>query len=173
MKCSELIEFIKSNDIAVYGAGFIAESFYAALQMRNLEKRVRYFIETDAGKEQKSIQGVPVIGIKDVVNIESIFICIAVHEAVKNEIEMLLLERNATHFLWIRPYIAELVSGNVLYHHRKIETSQIIQHEPYDNYTLAVRYLAIENYYKKNDIGYGGSGSGGISGYCHRNVGRG
>lgn len=154
MKCSELIDIVSNNDIAIYGAGNVAENFYRALRTRELEKRVKYFIETDAGKTDRNVQGVPVVGIKDIIKIKKIFICVAVHEAVKDEIETLLLKENLTNFVWICPYIIELVLGPLIEHHKKIRTADLIQHEPYDDYTLAVRYLAIENYYKKNNIGY-------------------
>ena len=79
MKISELIDLINNNDIAIYGTGFVAQNFYAALQMRNLEKRVKYFIVTDVEKAYGMVQKVPVRAVKDMVNEKEILVCIAVH----------------------------------------------------------------------------------------------
>lgn len=154
MECSELIELIRVNDIAIYGAGYVAETFYKALQIQNLENRVKYFIETETTKTNRTIQGVPIITIENIDIIKEMFICIAVHDAVKDEIESILLDWNITNYIWIRPYLMELALGKMIERHKKIGTFELVKQEPYDDYALAVRYLAIENYYKKNAIGY-------------------
>lgn len=154
MKLSKLIDLINNNNIAIYGKGFVAETFYATLQMRNLEKRVKYFVVTDKEKAYGTIQGIPVRSVMDIVNEKELLICIAVHEAIKDDIETILLELNINSFVWIHPYIVEMALGEVIQHHKQIKVPKLIQHEASDNYALAVRYLAIENYYRKNDIGY-------------------
>lgn len=154
MKLSELIDLIKNNDIAIYGTGFVAQNFYAALQMRNLERKVKYFIVTDAEKAYGVVQNVPVRAVNDIVNDKNILVCIAVHEAIKEEIEMVLLEWNIYNFVWIHPYIVELVFGAMKEYHRKMKVSKLILDVPYNDYALAMRYLVIENYYKENDMGY-------------------
>ncbi len=154
MNTSELIDIIKSNDIAIYGAGYAAQNFYTALQIRNLERQVKYFIVTDPEKSYKEIQGIPVRAVKDVENEKNIYFCIAVHEAIKNEIEEYLSKSNIEKYVWVHPHIMEIAFGHPLEHHKSIEVRKIIQQHCYDNYAFAIRYLAIENYYKKNIIGY-------------------
>lgn len=156
MNALELINFIRNNDIAIYGTGFVAETFYTILQTWNLGARVKYFIVTDAENAHgTTLQGVSVKALEDTISDKGIFICIAVHEAIKDEIEMALTERSRNNFVWIHPYIVELALGALVEHHKRIPVSRLIRIEPYDNYALAVRYLAIENYFGKNDIGYG------------------
>lgn len=154
MKLSEIIVLINNKDIAIYGKGFVAETFYAILKMRGIEKKVKYFIVTDEEKANGTIHGIPIKSIKDIVNEKEILICIAVHEVIKDDIEKILIGMNINNFVWIHPYIVELALGEMIEHHKKIEISKLIQQEPYDNYALAVRFIAIENYYNKNDIGY-------------------
>lgn len=154
MDTSKLIEIIENNDIAIYGAGYAAQNFYTALQIRNMQNQVKYFIVTDLEKAHKEVQGVPVKALKDVVHEKNIYICIAVHEAIKNEIEECLLKSNIEKYVWVHPYIMEIALGNPLEHHKQIEVRKIIQQHSYDNYAFAIRYLAIENYYEKNSIGY-------------------
>lgn len=154
MDTLELIDIIKNNDIAIYGAGYAAKNFYTALQIRNIEKRVKYFIVTDLEKAHGEIQGIPVRAVKDVVDEKNTYVCIAVHEAIKNEIEKYLLKFNIDKYVWVHPYIMEIALGSPLEYHKQIEVRKIIQQHSYDNYAFAIRYLAIENYYEKNNIGY-------------------
>ncbi len=154
MNTSELMEIIADNEIAIYGAGYAAQNFYTALQIRNLQNQVKYFIVTDLEKTHREVHGVPVRALKDVVNEENIYICIAVHEAVKNEIEEYLLQSQIEKYVWVHPNIMEIALGEPLEHHKQTEVRKIIQQNSYDNYAFAIRYLAIENYYEKNTIGY-------------------
>lgn len=155
MKLSELVDFIKKNDIAIYGTGFVAKTFYVTLEIWNLEKKVKYFIVTDEEKARGTLQGIPIRALKDIASDTEVFICIAVHEAIKDEIEIAILKQNRDNYMWVHPYIVKLALGELVEHHKKMAVSQLIRMEPQDNYALAVRHLAIENYYKKNDIGYG------------------
>lgn len=154
MNTSELIEVIANNDIAIYGAGYAAQNFYTALQIRKLENKIRYFIVTDSEKQHGKIQGIPIKTVKDIVNEKDMYICIAVHEAIKDEIEKLLLELDMDKFIWVHPYIMEIALGNPLEYHKPIGIKKIIQQHSYDNYAFAIRYLAVEKYYEKNQIGY-------------------
>lgn len=154
MNTAELISIIKDNDIAIYGAGYAAQNFYMALQLRDLDKRVKCFIVTDSGKAQGLINGIPIRAAVDVVKEKNIYICVAVHEAVKNEIEDNLSKLNADQYVWVHPNIMELALGTPLEFHKLVETNRIVQSQQYDNYAFAIRYLAIENYYKKNNAGY-------------------
>ena len=154
MNTSELIKIITNNDIAIYGAGYAAQNFYTALQIQNIEKQVKYFIVTDSEKAHGEIQEIPVRAVKDVANEENLYFCIAVHEAIKNEIEEYLLKLNIDKYVWVHPYIMEIALGMPLAYHKQIEVRKIIQQHCYDNYAFAIRYLAIENYYEKNNIGY-------------------
>lgn len=154
MTTSELISIIQKQKIAIYGAGYAAVNFYTALQIRHLDNRVVCFIVTDVPKAQGELFGKPIKAADDVLNTEDIYICIAVHETLKSEIESYLLKHNVNRYAWVHPYIFELALGTLVKKHEKVQTNEILQHLSRDNYALAIRYLAIENYYGKNDVGY-------------------
>lgn len=154
MNTAELIKIINENEVAIYGAGYAAKNFYTALKIRNMDKQVRCFIVTEPEKAQGLIEGIPVRSVKDIVEEKNIYICIAVHEAIRDEIEFILGKFSINKYIWVHPFIMELALGDPLEYHKHIEVKKIVQCQPYDNYAFAVRYLAIENYYNKNDKGY-------------------
>lgn len=154
MNTSKLLNIIANNDIAIYGAGYAAQNFYTALQIRNLDKQVQCFVITDLTGGDREIHGVPVRTIADIVDKENIYFCIAVHEAIKNEIEEYLSKANIKKYVWVHPYIMKIALGDPIAYHKSVEVCKIIQQHCNDNYAFAIRYLAVENYYKKNSIGY-------------------
>lgn len=154
MDIGKLVHIIKNNEIGIYGAGYAAQNFYKALQIRNMDKHVKCFIVTDPEKAYGKLEGVLIKTVEDIVREKNIYICIAVHEAIKNEIEDCLLKCGLHNYVWVHPYIMELALGSPLEYHKQIEVRKILQQHCYDNYAFAIRYLAIENYYNKNNMGY-------------------
>lgn len=153
-ECFKLIEIINNSNIIIYGTGYVARNFYTALQIRHLDHKVDCFTVTLPDKSKGNINGIPIKSIDNVIQTKGSYICIAVHEAIKDEIENYLIEHNIEKYIWVHPYIMELALGMPREYHRKIKTRNIIQRQGYNNYLFAVRYLAIDHYYKKNDIGY-------------------
>ncbi len=86
MRTPELIEIIKSNDIAIYGAGEVGKKLYHILKIHNLHQRVKCFVVSDATVSSSNIEGVPLRTVSDLVG-ENVFILLAVHEVIKSEIE--------------------------------------------------------------------------------------
>lgn len=150
----KLIEIINNHNIIIYGTGYAARNFYAALQIRHLDHKVDCFAVTLHDKAEGTINGIPIKPAENVIHKKGTYICIAVHEAIKNEIEIYLLEHQNHNYIWVHPYIMELALGVPVEYHKKINTKKIIQHQNNHNYLFAVRYLAIEHYYKKNDFGF-------------------
>lgn len=157
MDSSRVIELIRNNNIAIYGNGYVAEQFYLILRMHNLEKNIQFYIITDEEKAHGTMHGIPVRYVKNIVNEKEILICIAVHEVVKDDIEATLSELNVNNYIWVYPYMTVLALGEPIDRHKKISVCKIMRTNLVDSYVMtamAVRYLAIDNYYKKNEIGY-------------------
>jgi len=154
MRTPELIEIIKSNDIAIYGAGEVGKKLYHILKIHNLHQRVKCFVVSDATVSSSNIEGVPLRTVSDLVG-ENVFILLAVHEVIKSEIEEHLRMLHLSNYVWIYPHIWEIAFGMPLEVHTKVRVRDILRRQRADGYyAAAIRYLAIENYYKKNEIGY-------------------
>ena len=154
MRTPELLEIIKRNDIAIYGAGEVGKKLYHILKIQNLHQRVKCFVVSSVSASGMSIEGVPLRAVSDLAD-ENIFILLAVHEVIKSEIEEHLRMLHLSNHVWIYPNIWEIAFGMPLEVHTKIRVRDILRRQQADGYyAAAIRYLAIENYYKKNDIGY-------------------
>lgn len=154
MRTPELLEIIKSTDIAIYGAGEVGKKLYHILKIHNLHQRVKCFVVSDASVSGRNIEGIPFRAPSDLAG-ENIFILLAVHEVIKSEIEEHLRMLHLSNHVWIYPNIWEIAFGMPLESHTKVWVRDILRRQQADGYyAVAVRYLAIENYYKKNDIGY-------------------
>lgn len=157
MILSELDELLHNNKIAIYGNGFVAKRFYSILKMLNLEKNIKFFVVTDEKKTHGTMYGLPIMSVKDIVDEKEIFICIAVHESIKNDIETILSELSFKNYIWVFPYMTALALGEPIEQYKKMHVSQLLQYNLCDSYVIAamaVRYLAIDNFYEKNNIGY-------------------
>ncbi len=154
MDVFKLVEIIKNHNIIIYGTGYAARNFYTALRIQHLEHKVDCFAVTVPDKAKGNIDGIPIKSADTVIYTRESYICIAVHEAIKNDIETYLIEHNIENYIWVHPYIMELALGMPIKYHKKMKTRDIVQSQSQDNYLFAVRYLAIGHYYKKNDIGY-------------------
>lgn len=155
MNTYELIRIIQNNKIVIYGTGYAAKSFYTALKIRGMDRRVVSFAVTSIDKAGKNIYDKPVKVIDDLLkNMSELYICIAVHETIKDEIQRYLDAKGINQYVWVHPFIYDLAFGMPIEQCVEVQIKNIIKTQGIDNYVLSIRYLAIENYYKKNDIGY-------------------
>lgn len=147
----ELEKILCENKIVIYGAGYVAKRFYESLKKRGLAEKIECFVTS---KEEKSIFcELPVASINNFSNEESTVICIAVHESIKDEIIELLERKEYYNYVWIYPFQYQLMLGKPLRKAVKVSLADIVLKEK-EYYGLAIRYLAIEQYYNKNEIGY-------------------
>lgn len=79
-------------------------------------------------------------------------VCLAVHETLENELEKVLLTRKIENYVWIYPFLLQLLPIELLWEKVPVSVNQIIQAN--EDYRFAIRYLAIDNYYKKNTFGF-------------------
>ena len=79
--------------------------------------------------------------------------CIAVHESLVKEIENNLEKLRIKEYIWVYPFLNEMFLGQPLKRNVLVKIDQIIE-SCLNNYGLAVRYLAVEQFFGKNQIGY-------------------
>lgn len=148
--CRDLLEVIRSTKFYIYGAGYVGRRFYQALQKYGLQENVYGFITTKETAD--TLMGLPINTIDKISIKESTLICLAVHESLCQEITMLLQTRGFYNYIWIYPYLYEFLLGQPIQENLEIPVKKIIENSPGD--WLAIWYMAIDQYYGKNDYGY-------------------
>lgn len=148
---AELQSNLESKKIVIYGAGYVADRFYQALKEHKLDTNVVCFVTSTSCANRKS--EIPTIEIKQLEKDANILVCIAVHESIKDEIIKTLVARDFHNYIWIYPFLYELMLGAPLQKGVKVPLERI-WNVCRENYAMAVRYLAIDHYYGKNENGY-------------------
>ncbi len=159
-RSSDIIEVLRNKQILIYGAGFVGNKFYSILKKNHLEKNIQCFVVSEKNVEQnRKVNGVAVKSVYDIrrdIGVKrscDFIICIAVHESIRNEIEKLLNDLNLTHYIYIYPYIMELMLEGEVKEQKDISVKNIMLANR-DDYRIAVRTLAIDNYFHKNNCGF-------------------
>ncbi|MBE5854572.1 MAG: hypothetical protein E7297_04320 [Lachnospiraceae bacterium] len=152
MECdfTSVINNLENNSFFIYGAGFVGDFFYDLLRCKGLQNHVKAFVMSKPNENEH--EGVPVISINDVPD-EKAYIVIAVHESVLTEIEEQLDKRKLGNRTWIYPYLYRLWLGKPIQTSIRVPVKQIWNQER-NRYAIAVRYLAIDQYFQKNSVGY-------------------
>lgn len=151
MEAETLIEFIRNNKISIYGTGYVAGKFYAALQLHRLTDQIDFFITSEGSEEQ--YKKCDVLSVNDN-RVREANILVAVHESIKDEIVDNLCKYKCKNYLWINPELLyAMIFGKPIQKNSSISIKDIWLKNQ-DDYELTVRYLAIENYFGKNDYGF-------------------
>lgn len=148
----QFFKIIDGKNIVIYGDGFVARNFLEALRLNNLDNKVICFTKT-AVNDCTEVDGVKVQSLQYVKSISNSVVCIAVHESNKDEIIKNLEENKIYNYIWIYPVFHSLMIGNQIEKNTEIPVKKIISQNMND-YSIATRYLAIDNYYGKNTVGY-------------------
>lgn len=149
-KYLEIYNILKKRKIVIYGTGHVAMKFYDLLVWRGLNSNIESFLVTRIS-DKKEIKQIPIKKIDEFENKDEYIICIAVHTALRDEVEGELARWGYTNILWIYPYLYELLFGEPKKENVIVSVDDIIQHNL--DYRFAVRYLAVENYFGKNQYG--------------------
>lgn len=149
-KIVDIREFLKNQEIVIYGAGHVANKFYNSLQRLDLDKNVKCFVVSSKREDQDEFNGHKIISVDELQKGEAC-VCIAVHEVLKGEIEVLLERKGIHNHIWIHPYLPELRFGVPLKAGALVPVSQIVH--ACKDYRLAIRQLTIENYFHLNESG--------------------
>lgn len=151
----DLIEFIGSRGIYIYGAGYIGKSFLRALQLNKLDNKVICFIVSQ-NNDHHGIDGYKVKQLNEIsesFNPQKQIICIATHESIKDVIINELICLGINEYVWIYPCLHDLFFGKPIEVNKKVPINRIIQ-SSMDNYSLPIRLLAIGQYFGENNFGY-------------------
>lgn len=155
MNIDELLHILNKYKIIIYGTGYAAHNFYTALILRKMEDRVICFMKTNVSKEESVFCSKNVISIDEVEKVDlDTIICLAVHETNYKEIEKTLLSKDIKQYIWVHPYIFELALGKMVKKAVPVSVKKILYSQQRNNYLIAIRYLAIESYFNKNDYGF-------------------
>ena len=166
--CTELKEKLATGRIIIYGAGYVAIRFFYALKKQGVAENVECFVITSGNK--KELEGIEVKNIDELAIEEGMFFCIAVHESLRAEVESTLSLKGVSQYLWIYPFLNELILGVPIFKNKKVSVQEIWAANK-NNYSIATRYLAVEKFYGQNDIGYEAYMSG-LSLFNHRETSR-
>jgi len=146
----ELLKILSQKKIIIYGIGHVGMKFFYALKKHRLEKNIISFAVSTPLEGQSNIDGIPIRSIEELDNQESVIVCIAVHEAWKEKIAHKL---KIVEYIWIYPFLYELLLGHPIELDVNVDLNRMIK-TCMGDYRLAVRYMAIEQYFKKNKVGY-------------------
>jgi len=145
----ELEQILVTNRIVIYGAGYVAERFYMILKEKGLHENVECFVTTTGS--EKTVCDLPIKSVEQLK--KGAFICVAVHEAIKNDVFEVLKMKNQSNYIWIYPYIYELLLGEPIKRQVNVSVKEILEKEN-QYYGLTIRYLAVEQYFGNNQEGY-------------------
>ncbi len=153
MDIDTLLDMLSKNKIIIYGSGHVGIKFYNALKMHHLEKNVLCFAVSHQKEKQQEINAIPVREITKIDEKELAVVCIATHEVLKDEIINVLENKRIKKYIWIYPFLHVLLLGDPVDKNVSVELPMILKTCEND-YRFAVRYMAIEQYFGKNFIGY-------------------
>lgn len=148
----ELKSAIRKRSAVVYGTGYVAKRFYRALEENGLTDKIEAFVTTKGSDEpflERRVLSLDALATYT----EKTLILIAVHESLLGEIQAGLREKGITDSIWIYPYLYELILGDPIETGKEIPVRKILETEK-ENYQIAVRMLAIDEYHGKSDAGY-------------------
>lgn len=148
---NELIDLLTERRFWIFGTGFVADIFWQGLVSYGLCSNVEGFIVSK--KDMDFFCGLNIIGVDEGGGVGSDLICIAVHEANKNEVVEMLGSKGMDNYIFVYPFLWDLKLGVPQKRNIKIEVRELIKCNLLD-YKLVVRYLALEQYFGKNKVGY-------------------
>ncbi len=153
LNSAQLIQLAAKQKIVIYGAGHIARKLLKVLKLYHYDENVLCFIVSDPEQNEKTIEGIPVKTIEWLVENKNILVYVAVHESLWDEIADALQTIGVSRYIWIYPYLYELMLGLPVKTNIKVDLKDIIR-TCEDDYRLAIRYAAIEQYLGKNEVGF-------------------
>ena len=109
MTTEELLRQLKSKEIVIFGAGFVAEMFYRALELHGAEGSLCFCAVTRAGSGQR-FHGRPVLSLSEADIREDMLVCLAVHESAEDSLRETLRPYEAQ-TVRIYPHLFELLYG--------------------------------------------------------------
>lgn len=148
-----LKDYLNNKKIVIFGTGYVAKKFYCALKNHHMEEQIVCCTNSFIKDEDMWLDNIPINKLEDINNVRDIVICVAVHYSIKDEIINRIEKMGEFEYVWIYPYLYEFLLGTPQKEMQKVCVNKIIEKYT-ENYCVAIRWLAIEHYFGKNDIGY-------------------
>jgi len=139
------------KEIVIYGAGHVGRKFFRTLQAHGIGDQVCCFAVTKPVKEECA-EGLPIRCIDEIPVHKETLVCLAVHEALREEMEY-YISRITKQYVWIYPYLYNLMFGQPERVNENIEIPVILQNYGEDM-RLAIRLAVIEQKFGKNLFGF-------------------
>ncbi|MBR1457642.1 MAG: glycosyltransferase, partial [Oscillospiraceae bacterium] len=158
METEKLLSQIEQRGTVLFGAGYVAETFFRALSEKGLRDRVRGCIVTK--KHADRFHGLPVYELADYAAAPAqagAVICIAVHGSVCDEAERSLREAGLRDMVWIYPNALELGWGAPLRDAVWIPVEDLLRRQDPAEGWIPVRYAALAEAAAGKDDGAGSS----------------
>ncbi len=149
---TELLGCLRKNNIYIYGAGYVAELFWDALDRVGIQNRVKGVLVTSVN-EKSLFHGLDVFSIDYFYPNHDDIICIAVHESLVDAIKAELRKREINKYIWITPFITDISLSSCFIQEICVETSAL-NNNIVDHLGIAIRYAAIDQFYQCNQQGY-------------------
>lgn len=151
----EFLDLLSKKEIVIYGAGYVAKKlFYKALVERGLAHNVKCFCVTNANDRNDVFCGIPIISVQELKISKESIICIAVHASVKDEIFLELNSKGIDNYIWVYPYLFQLLLGEAAVKNVGVNVNDIVRQTCNDDYGIVLRYAMIEYHFGKNDWGF-------------------
>lgn len=149
----ELREYLQKNRIVIYGSGHVGRKFFQALKSCGLKQNIVCFAVSESLEDLTELEGIPVKRIQNLRDVDAIYVCVAVHEALKDEMFRVLEQLGIKKYVWIYPFLYEMLLGSPIKRNVKVKVDHILQTCRKD-YRMAVRWLTMEQYFGNSDLGY-------------------
>lgn len=149
----EIEELLKSKEIIIYGTGHIGKKFLLALKKLGLYDNIFCFAKTDDVEAGETIENIPVYKISQITMKDNSLVCLAVHDSICQELILEVEKTGIEEYVWIYPYLYELLLGAPSKENVRLNVNDLRESSKSD-YRMAIRFLAIEEYLKKNTCGF-------------------
>lgn len=154
MNTCELLEKIKNNRFLIFGHGYVAKRFTEVVEKKELQHNFMGYIVSNPEENYDKEMGVPIYSKEWIGDKHNTVVCVAVHEALKDEIINALMKiQPDNEYIWIYPYLYELILDVPVMQNVWIAVEDIVKKTSI-GYFMAVKYLAIEQYMGKCNNGY-------------------
>ena len=144
MTTEELLRQLKTKQIVIFGAGFVAEMFYRALELHGAEGSLCFCAVTRAGSGQR-FHGRPVLSLSEADIREDMLVCLAVHESAEDSLRDTLRPYEAQ-TVRVYPHLFELLYGAPVRYEAALPLAALLARQDREEYWLVVRYAAVRDY---------------------------
>ncbi len=146
-----LLHMLTAGEIAVFGTGYVAASFWYALERHGLTPRVSCFVVSDASRQAPFFHDRPVLSLRDFDFRPGTILCLAVHRAVAEEVAGTIASGESGRVIWIYPYLHEMIYGKPAESAVPVSRRELLRKQDPSLHWLTVRYLTARDYLCRAD----------------------